>query len=342
MLINRETADATNKLPDVASAHSTPIALSLNWVGMDQIDLPLSIVTRQHTDTGINTSAVDARVNCYVSLDNEQAKGIHMSRLYRSVNHYAQQQAFTPEVAHELLDEMIASHRDLSCDAYFHLTFDLTLNRPALLSDNSGWKSYPVEIICRQQEGHNISELKVTVPYSSTCPCSASLSRQLLANKIRRHFSRDENTESANNQAGSDQIGSNQIDLDQLTSWLESSAGSVATPHSQRSYAYIKVRFQHNDYFPIVELIDAIENALKTPVQTAVKREDEQEFARLNGENLMFCEDAARRVKHTLMQNTQISDYWLKVEHQESLHPHNAVAIAVADTAAGFQPADSF
>ena len=175
------------------------------------------------------------------------------------------------------------------------------------------------------------------MPYSSTCPCSASLSRQLLANKIRRHFSRDENTEPANNQSGS-----NQIDLDQLTSWLESSEGSVATPHSQRSYAYIKVRFQHNDYFPIVELIDAIENALKTPVQTAVKREDEQEFARLNGENLMFCEDAARRVKHALMQHNHISDYWLKVEHQESLHPHNAVAIAVADIPGGFHPSSGF
>ena len=336
MLINREIADTTKKLPDVASAHATPIALSLNWVGMDQIDLPLSVVTREHADTDISTSNVDARVNCYVSLDNEQAKGIHMSRLYRSVNRHAQQQAFTPRIAHELLNDMIASHRDLSCDAYFNMSFNLTLNRPALLSDNSGWKSYPVEIICRQQEGHHISELKITVPYSSTCPCSASLSRQLLANKIRQHFSAENDSSSRSDSS------SNQIDLDQLTSWLQSSEGSVATPHSQRSYAYIKVRFQHDDYFPIVELIDAVEDALKTPVQTAVKREDEQEFARLNGENLMFCEDAARRVKHALMQHSNIADYWLKVEHQESLHPHNAVAIAVADLPGGFHPSSGF
>ena len=37
-----------------------------------------------------------------------------------------------------------------------------------------------------------------------------------------------------------------------------------------------------------------MEAALGTPVQTAVKREDEQAFARLNGRNLMFCEDAPR------------------------------------------------
>lgn len=41
----------------------------------------------------------------------------------------------------------------------------------------------------------------------------------------------------------------------------------------------------------------------------------------------MFCEDAARRVKQFLEQNTQFVDYWFKIEHQESLHAHNAVAI---------------
>lgn len=332
MLINSKAVDNKPSLPDVASAHSTPIALTLNWVGMDQIDLPLSIVTNPDSDTSASVR-VDTRVNCYVSLDNEQAKGIHMSRLYRALNDYSHRFEFTPNVAHQLLDDMIHSHQDLSCDAYFSLSFDIPLKRPALLSDHAGWKSYPVEIICRQQEGTNISELKVTVPYSSTCPCSASLSRQLLANKIRQHFS---------NRSEHNQVDFNHVDLDQLTSWLESSEGSVATPHSQRSYAYIKIRFQHCDYFPIVEIIDAVEDALKTPVQTAVKREDEQEFARLNGENLMFCEDAARRVKQTLMQHKHISDYWLKVEHQESLHPHNAVAIAVADIPGGFHPSSGF
>ena len=46
--------------------------------------------------------------------------------------------------------------------------------------------------------------------------------------------------------------------------------------------------------------IDLAEGALKTPVQSAVKREDEQAFARLNGRNLMFCEDAARRIAAVL------------------------------------------
>ncbi len=77
----------------------------------------------------------------------------------------------------------------------------------------------------------------------------------------------------------------------------------MATPHSQRSVAEIKVQLNHKvTDFPVIALIDAIEDALQTPVQAAVKRADEQEFARLNGQNLMFCEDAARRLKHSLNQ----------------------------------------
>ena len=47
---------------------------------------------------------------------------------------------------------------------------------------------------------------------------------------------------------------------------------------------------------PLTDLIDDVEAALGTAVQTAVKRADEQAFALANGQNLMFCEDAARRL----------------------------------------------
>ena len=63
-----------------------------------------------------------------------------------------------------------------------------------------------------------------------------------------------------------------------------------------------------------------------TPVQTAVKREDEQAFAKLNAENLMFCEDAARRVAATLADDARVQRFEVSVSHFESLHPHDAVA----------------
>ncbi|CAH2810686.1 MAG: GTP cyclohydrolase I (EC type 2 [uncultured Caballeronia sp.] len=53
----------------------------------------------------------------------------------------------------------------------------------------------------------------------------------------------------------------------------------------------------------LTHLIDRIEQALGTPVQTAVKRADEQAFVALNGQNLMFVEDAARRVQGVLAEH---------------------------------------
>ena len=77
---------------------------------------------------------------------------------------------------------------------------------------------------------------------------------------------------------------------------------------------------------PLTALIDAVEAGLGTPVQTAVKREDEQAFARLNAENLMFCEDAARRVAAALASDPRIERFDAEVSHFESLHAHDAVA----------------
>jgi GTP cyclohydrolase I len=88
--------------------------------------------------------------------------------------------------------------------------------------------------------------------------------------------------------------------------------------------------------FPITELIDAIEGALKTPVQATVKREDEQAFALLNGRNLMFCEDAGRRVQTALGNDDRILDFWARCTHYESLHPHNAVSVVTKGIEGGY------
>ena len=97
--------------------------------------------------------------------------------------------------------------------------------------------------------------------------------------------------------------------------------------HAQRSRADIRVELRPAfDELPLVPLIDAIEQALGTPVQTAVKREDEQAFAQLNAENLMFCEDAARRVAAALSDDARIERFDAQVSHFESLHAHDAVA----------------
>jgi GTP cyclohydrolase I len=159
----------------------------------------------------------------------------------------------------------------------------------------------------------------VDVTYSSTCPCSAALARQLIQEKFTEDFAAGE-----------------ALDHAAVLAWLGSEQGIVATPHSQRSMARVRVKLAPGFDFPITDVIDLVERALQTPVQTAVKREDEQAFARLNGQNLMFCEDAARRVQQALDADERLTDFWVRASHFESLHPHNAVAVASKGIAGGY------
>ena len=53
----------------------------------------------------------------------------------------------------------------------------------------------------------------------------------------------------------------------------------------------------------------------------AVKREDEQEFARFSAANLMFCEDAGRQLKAMLDTRADIADFHVRVEHHEACAP---------------------
>ena len=112
-----------------------------------------------------------------------------------------------------------------------------------------------------------------------------------------------------------------------VSDWLTSQRGMAATPHAQRSRAEVRVELKPSlDELPLQTLVDAVENALATPVQTAVKREDEMAFAALNAANLMFCEDSARRVSDAVSEDGRVSAWKVRVAHYESLHPHDAVA----------------
>jgi GTP cyclohydrolase IB len=123
-----------------------------------------------------------------------------------------------------------------------------------------------------------------------------------------------------------------------VKAWLGTDQGIVATPHSQRSTARILVRLTDGlETFPITDLIDQVEGVLQTPVQTAVKREDEQEFARLNGQNLMFIEDAGRKLKGSLVNDGRLHDFWVRIEHHESLHAHDAVGVFTKGVDGGYR-----
>jgi GTP cyclohydrolase I len=242
-----------------------------------------------------------------------------MSRLYLHLDRHLSAETLTPCTLRRVLRDFLDSHADLSTHAEVQIRFEHLVRRPALASANSGWRAYPVEIGARLDASGFAAELAVRVQYSSTCPASAALARQLIQDRFAADFASRET-----------------MAREEVLAWLGSEQGIVATPHSQRSTADVRVKLAHGFDLPIIDVIDLIENALKTPVQTAVKREDEQAFALANGQNLMFCEDAARRMQRALDADERVADFRVQATHHESLHPHDAVAVATKGVEGGY------
>ena len=299
-------------MPDIAcQPHHGPQG-TLNWVGMGGIELPILIQSSNQ-----ETIRLSSQAQAYVSLDDPQSKGIHMSRLYLILDEMATAEPLSPSRLESILQAFITSHQPLSENAFVEFSFDYYERRQSLKSDNSGWKHYPAIFRGVLRNGQFHCEVGITIPYSSTCPCSAALSRQLIQEAFASQFKEDK------------------LDYQAVLEWLGSPEGICATPHSQRSYAQVKVKLAPEKAFDLSTLINQIEDALQTPVQAAVKREDEQEFARLNASNLMFCEDAARRLQAKL-EAEGYPDYWARINHLESLHPHDAVAVITKGVENGF------
>ena len=301
----------TSSLKDIDVAQTKMAgAIPLHRVGMSNIECPVVI---QHAD-GSTVQAL-GRIDAFVSLDQPQ-KGIHMSRLYLMVEARLATSPLSPELLGDIAKEFIKTHAGISETAHVSVNFDLLLNRPALLSDNSGWRRYPVTLWATVN-GKETYGADLTVSYSSTCPCSAALSRQLIQNKFLEAFADKAN-----------------LQKDEIAQWLGKEEAIAGTPHGQRSEGRVQLELKSplKSLAFLTQTIDALEGQLKTPLQTAVKRADEQEFARLNAANLMFAEDAARRMHHAVTGLNLFSGTAVEAVHLESLHPHDAVAKVASGT----------
>ena len=314
--MNKPELVAQSEMPDIAMRELHNPQGTLDWVGMSDVHQPLRF------RDGNDVREVQSKVQIYVDLGDTQAKGIHMSRLYLILDEHSETRPLTVAGLKLILASLLESHRDLSTRAFIQFDFDYYLRRKALISENAGWNNYPVSIKGTMIDGEVVIELKIGVFYSSTCPCSAALARQLIQDQFENDFGR-----------------SGDVKISEVKAWLGTEEGIMATPHSQRSIAKLLIRLDDKlEDFPITSLIDRVEDVLKTPVQTAVKREDEQEFARLNGQNLMFCEDAGRKLKNGLAEDIRVEDFWVRFEHHESLHVHNAVSVFTKGVEGGYLP----
>ena len=286
------------KIEEDVSKQKPFIGGSIDRVGIEDLEIPIKI------QSGSQTLQLQSKVTAMVSLDDENMRGIHMSRIYLGLHDFLSNQVLTLQEVKNLLNQLVESQKGVSKTAYLKFDWNWPVKRKALKTDSlEGWRYYPVFY-----EGRLLKDGKVdlimgmTITYSSTCPCSASLARSLIQEKFQDDFS------------------SSPVDKKKIFQWLGKEQSISATPHAQKSLAFIKLKITEEKQ-NLIDLIDEVEGVLGTPVQTAVKKVDEQEFAKLNSENLMFSEDAARRIKDLLNQKSWVEDFYIYVKHFESLHP---------------------
>ncbi len=120
----------------------------------------------------------------------------------------------------------------------------------------------------------------------------------------------------------------------ELSEHARATRHKASVPHSQRSVARVSVKFEKMVW--IEDLQEMCVRALQTETQVMVKREDEQAFAELNGSSLKFVEDAVRLLYRELAADPRLLDFKIICSHLESLHSHDAVAVAARGVPGGF------
>ena len=308
MNLSNEPTNRKN-LPDVSVESRSELASTIHRVGMKRIEVPVRL------EVDGQEFRIPALVDAFVSLDKPEAKGIHMSRLFLQVREKLESEVLTFDLLKSVTKSFLDSHQELSKTADVKVQFEMPVKRKALLSGEEGWRQYPVSLQMIRKSEEVQAQLEFEVVYSSTCPCSAALSRQLQQDQFSLDFADIERPSKK-----------------EVRDWLGKASSVGGVPHAQRSRAQVSLTLKPEDSEDVLDYIDLIEDSLGTPVQAAVKREDEQEFARLNAQNLMFCEDAGRKIKSALNAQSEILDFRAEVSHEESLHPHNAVSIVTKDT----------
>ncbi len=285
----------------------------IDRVGIEDLEIPIRV--RHHSEI----LQLHSNVTAMVSLDDENMRGIHMSRIYLTLHDFLGNRILTLNTIKELLNHLVKSQNGISNRAYLRFDWKWPIKRKALKSDLlEGWRYYPVFYESRFLKNGDIELIMgVQITYSSTCPCSASLARALIQKKFQEDLS------------------SVSLDKEKMFHWLGKEESISATPHAQKSLADIKLKVKEEKQ-KLIDLVDEVEVVLGTPVQTAVKKADEQEFAKLNSENLMFSEDVGRRIKNLLNTKTWIEDFHIHVKHFESLHPFEVACHVTKGVSGGF------
>lgn len=268
--------------------------IAIPKVGITRFRIPLSF---KHRDGSVMNH--DCETSMFVNLAKNKT-GINMSRLCRILQDEGAGNYIGPKFFKKLLERYRTDLRDNDTeeklqDAYIKIKMSYPVKQLSLKSSNWGWQYYKTVLEARETQGVGLKFfLTLEYEYSSTCPCSLSMAKQYEAD---------------------------------YAAGLTNEGNGIGVAHAQRSLATAKIEIDPNSNFVIEDLIELMRLSIPTETQSLVKRVDEQAFAILNGANPMFVEHASKRIFKVFNAQPQILDWLVTLEHFESLHSHNAVAV---------------
>lgn len=270
------------------------LGIAIPKVGISRFRIPLNF---KHKDGSLMNH--DCEASMYVNLSAGKT-GINMSRLCSILQEEGASQNVGAQFFRNVLSRYRTELRDFDTDpkmdeAFLKLGFSYPVKQLSLKSPNWGWQYYKTKIEAKEnKEGFVRVFMTLEYEYSSTCPCSLSMAKQYEAD---------------------------------YAAGLTKEGNGIGVAHGQRSTATVKIEVTSGAQFIIEDLIELIRVAIPTETQSLVKRVDEQAFAILNGSNPMFVEHASKRLYKVLNADSRIADWLVSLEHFESLHSHNAVAV---------------
>jgi GTP cyclohydrolase I len=287
----------SNDLPDI---QSTPpkIKIPIQQVGVQNIELPFMLESKYG-----GFYHLVANVSMGTNLD-QNTKGISMSRLIRTLIPY-----LDLPLKHKLIKEILTELQTNigSPRSFMKFEFRLPMSRKSPISN----QKFPIFYKCRF-EGH-LDLVEWTSPAK----------KKLLTTKF-RFF-----------QGIRIQYASYCPCSAELCHDLECKEDK-GYPHNQRSFADILIETKHDTSIWLEDIIEKIEEQLKTLPYPIIKREDEQEIARIAATNPMFVEDSIREVSNVLDSMDGILDWIVKCTHEESIHTSEAIAINYKGIEGGF------
>ena len=285
-------------LPDI-QCESPNIFIPIQQVGVENVEVPFTLESKYG-----GFHQMTANVSMRTNLDKD-TKGISMSRLLLTLKPYLDlplKQTLIKKILEDL-KENVGSQA-----SYMKFEFRMPVNRKSILSDNE----FPIYYKCKF-EGQ-LRQVKKDVEQGDVYRLA-------------------------------DEFTFYQGVIIQYASYCPCSAelcnhlscnDSIGFPHNQRSFADIVIQGDSSSYIWLEDIIESVEEKIKTLPYPVIKRVDEQEIARVAAENPMFVEDAIRTISQSLNDMKGVRDWIVKCSHEESIHTSEAIAVNWKGIPGGF------